>query len=236
MIKAKEGCRMVNLKFGSMLCMCIAVTKVTYANQMPQNSNNLALTHDLVKASQDSTAEKAKGFVSMVGQQVIAIIKASQKGRINKDDDFHHLLKTYFNLSHIGQFALGRYWKLATIEEREEYSKLFESVTVKTYASQFDEYTNENLQVTGARMNAENGITVLSRVMRPGHPPLNVNWEISVSKDGTMKIEDLIVNGVSMRITQRSEYMSVIQQHQGKVSGLINALRDQIKRLNAEPQ
>ncbi|MBL0941894.1 MAG: ABC transporter substrate-binding protein [Alphaproteobacteria bacterium] len=170
----------------------------------------------------------------MVSQQIIALIRASQKGKINKDADFRKLLITYFNLEQIGKFALGRYWKLATIAEREEYSKLFESVTVKTYASQFDEYTNEDLQVTGARANTENGITVLSRVLRSGHPPLNVNWEISILKDGHMKIEDLIVNGVSMRITQRSEYMSVIQQHQGKVAGLINGLREQLKRLNAE--
>lgn len=227
MIKFREGSMMVNLKVVSMLCMCIFVSKVTYAHQMSQST----------KASQSSNNEyvdKAKGFVTMVGQQVIAIIKASQKGKINKDADFHDLLITHFNLQNIGKFALGRYWKMATTEEREEYSKLFESVTVKTYASQFDEYTNENLQVTGARANTQNGVTVLSQVIRTGHPPLNVNWEISVSNDGQMKIEDLIVNGVSMRITQRSEYMSVIQQHQGKISGLINALREQIKRLSAE--
>ena len=79
---------MVNLKVILMLCMCVSVTKLTYASQMPQNSINPAHAHKAGKVnhnSNDEYVEKAKGFVSMVGQQVIAIIKASQKGKINKD-------------------------------------------------------------------------------------------------------------------------------------------------------
>lgn len=227
---------MTKIKFVSMFLAYVFTIQLAHSSQFPRNNTptenmkliQIAGTHP---GRQAASPEKAKEFVNSVGQQVISIIKASQNGRINKDDDFKALLKKYFNLPRIGRFALGRHWKHATPEEQKEYLQLFESAVVKTYASQFSEYTNENLEVTGARPNAEHGITVLSRVIRPGHPPLKVNWEIRVEKDGAMKIEDLIVNGVSMRITQRSEYMAVIQKNNGEVSGLIAALRNQITRL-----
>ena len=217
----------------------ILACQPAFANESPQSETATENLYAHASAKEDVhhshgaiSPEKSKEFVTHVGDKIIAIIKASHNGEINKDNDFRSLLKTYFDLPAIGRFALGRYWKLISPAEQQEYLSLFESVTVKTYASQFSEYTNENLKVTGARTNAEKGITVLSHVNRSGHPPLNVNWEISIARDGSMKIEDLIVNGVSMRITQRSEYMSVMQTNQGKISGLIKALRNQIANLN----
>ena len=44
----------------------------------------------------------------------------------------------------------------------------------------------------------------------------------------TYKIIDVMVEGVSMGQTQRSEFSSVIRQHGGKVEGLLAELRKRV--------
>ena len=53
---------------------------------------------------------------------------------------------------------------------------------------------------------------------------LEVDWRLT-QHNGAYKISDVIVEGVSMAVTQRSEFASVIQRHGGQVQGLITALR-----------
>ena len=57
-----------------------------------------------------------------------------------------------------------------------------------------------------------------------GQPPAGVDWLLT-SQNGAYKISDVIVEGVSMAVTQRSEFASVIQRNGGQVEGLITALR-----------
>ena len=50
--------------------------------------------------------------------------------------------------------------------------------------------------------------------------PIRVDWRVRRGK-----VIDVIVEGVSMSVTQRSEFASIIQRNGGKVSALINHLK-----------
>jgi phospholipid transport system substrate-binding protein len=50
-----------------------------------------------------------------------------------------------------------------------------------------------------------------------------IHWR--VRGKGDYKIVDVLVEGVSMAITQRDEFAAIIQQRDGKVEGLLKALR-----------
>jgi phospholipid transport system substrate-binding protein len=49
-------------------------------------------------------------------------------------------------------------------------------------------------------------------------------------------VVDVIAEGTSLRLTQRSEYSSVIQQNNGSVAALLAAMRRQIQQLAAREQ
>ena len=76
----------------------------------------------------------------------------------------------------------------------------------------------------GARSDRD-AVLVSTDVTTPGAPqPLKVDWRL-IDHDGAYKISDVIVDGVSMLVTQRSEFASVIQRHGGQVQGLIDLMR-----------
>ena len=138
---------------------------------------------------------------------------------------FHDLFREDFDVPGIARFVLGRYWKTATPEEQQEFVKLFEDYIALVYSNQLAAYSGETLKVTGSRTSAEEAI-VASEISRPtGSPPVKVDWHLT-DRNGTYKISDVWVDGISMAVTQRSEFASVIQRNGGQVAGLIAQLRE----------
>jgi phospholipid transport system substrate-binding protein len=138
---------------------------------------------------------------------------------------FHQLFREDFDVPGIARFVLGRYWKTATAEQQEEFIKLFEDYIALVYSSQLSAYSGETLKVTGSRADPE-GAIVASEIIRPtGAPPVKVDWHLA-DQNGTYKIRDVAVDGISMAVTQRSEFASVIQRNGGQVQGLIAMLRE----------
>jgi phospholipid transport system substrate-binding protein len=138
---------------------------------------------------------------------------------------FHALFREDFDVPGIARFVLGRYWKTATPEQQEEFVKLFEDYIALVYSNQLAAYSGETLRVTGSRTSAEEAV-VASEIIRPtGAPPVKVDWHLT-DRNGVYKISDVTVDGISMAVTQRSEFASVIQRNGGQVANLIAQLRE----------
>ena len=80
---------------------------------------------------------------------------------------FRELLREDFDVPGIARFVLGRYWNIATEEQRAEYVKLFEDYIAMAYATRLAEYTGETFKVTGSRPEAD-GAIVSSQILAPG--------------------------------------------------------------------
>ena len=137
---------------------------------------------------------------------------------------FRQLFSEDFDVPGIARFVLGRYWQIATPQQQQEFIRLFTSYIALAYSERLAEYSGETLRVTGSRAAAD-GSMVSSEILRPnGAPPAKIDWLLT-QENGAYKISDVIVEGVSMAVTQRSEFASVIQRDGGQVQGLINALQ-----------
>ena len=106
-----------------------------------------------------------------------------------------------------------------------EYLRLFENMIVTTYAQRFSEYSGQELVVGKATKASERDTVVSSQIVQKDGPPVTVSWRVRSGASG-MKIIDVIVEGVSMSVTQRSDFASVIQGGGGKVQALLTSLRE----------
>jgi phospholipid transport system substrate-binding protein len=141
---------------------------------------------------------------------------------------FRQLFTEDFDVPGIARFVLGRYWRLATPAQQQEFIKLFTNYIALAYSNRLAEYSGETLRVTSSRP-APDGELVSSEILRTsGQPPARVDWLLT-PHSGAYKISDVIVEGVSMAVTQRSEFASVIQRNGGQVQGLITALRQKVE-------
>jgi phospholipid transport system substrate-binding protein len=161
--------------------------------------------------------------VADLGNQAIQVLGKNVDPNL-RVTRFRQLFQQDFNVPEISRFVLGRYWRLATPQQQQEFIRLFTNYVAFVYANQLAEYNGERLRVTGSRR-APDGELVASEIIRSdGRPPARVEWLLAPD-NGVYKINDVIIEGISMAVTQRSEFASVIQRGGGQVAGLIAALR-----------
>jgi phospholipid transport system substrate-binding protein len=187
----------------------------------------LALTLP-VRAESLGDAKDPAVFIDLLGQEAIQSLTAPDLSSEERRARFRDLLHRSFNVPGIARFVLGHYWNEATEEERSEYLKLFEELIVTTYADRFSEYKGEKFAVAKVVQDRPKYATVHTLVDRPSAEDVRVDWRLRQEGDGSWRVIDLVVEGVSMSITQRSEFASVIQSNGGKVRGLIDTLRKKV--------
>ncbi len=179
----------------------------------------------LLAPPRPATAQDARAFVGTLGQQAIQVLgpSAAPAQRLAR---FRELFHNDFDVPGIGQFVLGRYWRTATPEEQQEFLGLFQEYIVRAYSARLAEYAGEPFRVTGSRPNGEETV-VNSQIIRGSGAPIGVDWYL-IGGAGGYRITDVYVGGVSMKVTQRDEFGSIIQRNGGHVSALIAQLQQKL--------
>jgi phospholipid transport system substrate-binding protein len=178
----------------------------------------------LAPAIPAEAAADPAALISNLGSQALQVL-GKDVTPAQRAARFRELLRQDFDVPGIARFVLGRYWNAATEEQRAEFVKLFEDYIALAYSTRLAEYIGETFKVTGSRPDAD-GAIVSSQIIRPaGAPPVKVDWRLT-GRSGVYKINDVSVDGISMAVTQRSEFASVIQHNGGQVQGLIAMLRE----------
>ena len=179
----------------------------------------------LLAAPGEASAQDARAFIGNLGEQAIQVLGPGVPApqRLAR---FRELFRNDFDMRGIGQFVLGRYWRTASPQEQQEFLTLFQEYIVRAYAARLGEYGGEPFRVTGARANGEETI-VSSEIIRPNGSRIEVVWFLA-GHGGQYKITDVYVGGVSMKVTQRDEFASVIQRNGGRVDALLAQLRQRL--------
>ena len=184
----------------------------------------VALAFAATPASADDANPAASAFMQSLGSKAIGELTNPAVPQAERQARFRALLDEHFDVLAIAKFTLGRYWRSATDAQRTEFSKLFEDFIVQSYSTRFSEYHGESFQVAGSSTD-ESGVTVVhSKIDMPSSEDIRVDGHLR-PRDSSFAIVDIVVEGVSMAVTQRSEFASVIQSR-GGVAGLLDALRD----------
>ena len=163
-------------------------------------------------------------FVKSMGDKAFASLSEAGLTQDERAERFRGLLNEAFDLPRIARFTLGRYWRTASEEEKAEFVTLFEKFVIQAYSTRFQDMSGQKLNVVTAREISASQALVLSEIEIPGKPPVKINWRVR-SKDDEHKIVDVMVEGISMSVTQRDEFAAVIRNTGGRVAGLIKALR-----------
>lgn len=171
----------------------------------------------------DSDA-KATAFMNQMWNQALELLNKKAPAA-QRQARFRALFHNDFDLPGIARFVLGRYWRTASPAEQKEFLKLFEEYVVYVYTARLSDFEGEQFKINSERPD-QGAVIVSTDVITPGAPtPLKVDWRL-VDDDGAYKISDVIVEGVSMLVTQRSEFASIIQRHGGQVQGLLDLMRE----------
>src|SRR5215469_2784353 len=147
---------------------------------------------------------------------------------------FRQLFHEDFDGAGIARFVLGSYWRSISEREQREFVKLFDDYVVYVYTARLATFGGGSFKIRGSRSDGD-AVIVSGDAISPGSTAaVRIDWRL-VNNNGAYKINDIIVEGISMTATQRSEFASILQRNGGQVRSLIALMRQKTARRQHSP-
>ena len=132
----------------------------------------------------------------------------------------------YIDFEEATRLAVGRAWSQANPDQRKKLVSEFRNMLVRTYSNAIEAYQGQTLKVLpsrGGKQDAKDEATVRTQFTRAGGKPLPIEFQMRKSADA-WKVYDITVEGISLVLTYRSEFDSVVKQ--SGIDGLIKRLTE----------
>ena len=170
----------------------------------------------------DEILSESKVFVEKLGQEVVEKVSNSSISDATRHENFKRLCLSTFDNYYISRFVLGRYWKTLDKNLQKQFVRSFNKYIVATYAPKFKGWEG-TFKATDSLLE-NNYYNVKMDIVNKDGPTLKMMWKMYLNNNGEFKILDVNIDGVSMLVTQRAEFLSVIKNNPNGVKGLITAM------------
>lgn len=169
-------------------------------------------------------AEEPDAFIGRLADTAIASLTTSEIALNTRQERFRTLLRDGLNLDRMARVLLGPYRRRANEEQIETFEAALEDYFVYTYAWRFAAYSGQKFE-TGTVKDGRRGSKVVESELFPKNdaPPILVEWYVE-DIDGNWKIFDIVVESVSMVVTQKADFQSVLSSNNGSVDALTDIL------------
>jgi phospholipid transport system substrate-binding protein len=190
------------------LVMGLSPMKIMAADLLPPQQAIETTSVQLQAKLQDETFTKDFGKITQYVNQVI----------------YPHI-----DFDRIAALVLGKSWKAATADERQRFTKEFQTLLVRTYSRAFVEFKEWSVRFLPLQMaEGETKVMVKTEVLQPGIKPIGVDYRMLLS-NGEWKAYDILIEGVSLVTNYRTTFSNEMQS-----KGSLNAVIDSLAKRNAE--
>ena len=184
-----------------------------------------------LQAASDDRAGQAAAYIQSLGAELLAIQAGAGDGAGDgaaaaRSARLEGLIRRGFDLDLTSQLVLGKYWNRASQAHRQAFKELFAQYLLHSYARHLKAYRVETLAIVSSNPVGKIDFLVETRVEgAQGYDPTNPVWRLRL-RDGGFKIIDVHVDGISLALTERSQFGSVIRRN--GLDGMLSALRKRV--------
>ena len=175
-----------------------------------------------VSSGQDTAAG---AFLESLTHDVFTKLDDTSLSQTEKERELRNVFRQNFDVPAISRFVLGKHWRGASTAERQDFVDAFEEMNTRQFLAMVGEFSEEMFSVVKVQEDAAKpSLSLVStKIVQSESEPISAVWRIR-NNDGQYKILDIVVEGVSMAITLRHEYGTVVKTD--GVDGLIAIMRE----------
>lgn len=182
----------------------------------------LALSAALPRDAYAMTDAQAKSLVDNVVKDINKVI-ASGKSLSSMIRDFERIFTKYADVPIIARSALGADARRASKSQLNAYTKAFQGYIARKYGKRFEEFVGGRIEVKGARK-VKSFHEVQTTAYLKGQSPFAVNFLVS-DKSGRPKFFDMIIEGISLRLSEKEEIGAMLDRRKGNIDQLTQDLK-----------
>ena len=165
----------------------------------------------------------AKRLIENVASDINTIINSGKSGAA-LTGDVEKLFKRYADLDIIAKTTLGRDSRRASSAQLRAFSRAFSGYMARKYSKVFREFEGGRIEIEGIRR-VKSWHEVKTGVYLRGRSKIQVLFLVS-DKSGKDLFFDMIIEGISLRLTERTEITAMLERRKGD----INALTEDLKK------
>jgi len=168
------------------------------------------------------TEARATDLVNSVVDEINRVIASGQPVS-RMISDFKRIFSRYADVSIIARSTLGADANRISGAQMRAYTEAFRGYVARKYGKRFNEFKGGRIEVNGVRQ-VKSWHEVRSTAYLPGQSPFEVSFLVS-DRSGQDRFFDMVIEGVSMRLSERTEIGAMLDRRNGNIDALIRDLR-----------
>lgn len=173
------------------------------------------------------TSDEAAEFVQQTINELAALLEADSSSA-EKAARLRDIMENRGAMLEIARFVVGPVWRGMSESQRSRFVEVFTGYVSGIYARRFEEYSGKPGEAELFRMGqvrdaGKKGMLVQTEIVREGESPVGVEWLVT-DRPGRTVIADIVIEGISLLVTQREEVGSMLEARNGDVDKLIDHL------------
>jgi phospholipid transport system substrate-binding protein len=155
-------------------------------------------------------------IIRKTADDVISALKSDKNLQSGNNQKLYQLAEEKilpsFDFERISRLVLGKAWRKATDQQKEQFKVEFRRLLLRTYSVALSKYKDEGIEIKPMRMEPSDEIvTVKTEIVRDGAQPIKVNYTLAKNGDSWF-VFDIIIEGVSLVTNYRSQFSSLIRK------------------------
>ncbi|HIC67402.1 MAG: ABC transporter [Paracoccus sp.] len=168
------------------------------------------------------SADAAQAMIQKTVSEVYAVINSGQPpAQLYRQ--FEAIFARRADVDIIARTVLGPAARQAGPAQYAAYEQAFQGYMGRKYGKRFREFVGGRVEVGAARP-LKSYFAVRSTAYLNGRAPMEVEWHVS-DKGGGIRFFNIIIEGVNMLASERSEMSAMLAQNRGDLAALTAALR-----------
>ncbi|AIL64986.1 putative phospholipid-binding protein mlaC precursor [Rickettsiales bacterium Ac37b] len=185
------------------------------------------ISYNIALAQETGTEQQVRDFVNNIGNKTLAIIQNTHSTPKEKEEVLKQLFINTVDITWMGDFVLGKYLRSLDDKQLTEYRTLYKQYLINSYVPKFKQYTQESFKITNVNKRNDNEYIVYTVISRPNGQSIAVNYMIRGNNNQFM-VFDIIAEGVSLIVTTKSDFSSIITNGNNQIEALFAQLKNNL--------
>jgi phospholipid transport system substrate-binding protein len=162
-----------------------------------------------LKAAGDQTGPLDLVKVSV--SRVLAIVQAPHVARDGgqRRAEIRRVAQRLFDFDEMSRLTLARHWKDRSVQEQEEFVRLFTDLLERSYLTTIENYAGEKITLLGESISGPYA-QVRSRIITDRRVEISIEYRL-LQSGGQWAVYDVLLDGVSLVSNYRSQFNSIIR-------------------------
>lgn len=169
----------------------------------------------------------AYAFIEALSDEVAEVATDSDIAADERDARIQTMFDERVDIRTIARFILGPHWRTAGDDERDEFTAVFRGLMVNAVAKHAGRFLSAPMEIERV-VPVENAkrpeALVMCRIKTASGSTMPLAWRVRAGDHGP-QVVDIVFNGISLIMTKRDEYQSVLRSNSGDVSALIAQMK-----------